>query len=329
MKSSVIRIVTLLPLSCLSGCGGQQSVFAPRGPQAAEIAQLGWLLIAGGAAVLLIVCTALWFAVRGGADARLRLARPSTVIALGVAFPTVVLSALLLYSLSLTRLSSSAGASSALRIEVVGEQWWWRVFYTQPDGSRVAAANEIRVPVGSSVEFELTSPDVIHSFWVPNLGGKVDMIPGRTTRLRLRADREGVFRGQCAEYCGGPHAWMAFSVIATSTEDHETWLAREAAPAIEPESETARRGHKLFMGAGCGACHAIRGTPANGTIGPDMTHIGSRRAIAAELLPMTQANLARFVTDGQLLKPGNRMPPFRIFSQNDLDAVATYLHGLR
>ena len=329
MKSSVIRVVALVPLGILAGCRGEQSIFAPHGPHAAEIAQLGWLLIAGGAAVLLVVCIALWFAIRGGANVRLRLARPSAVIALGIAFPAVTLSALLLYGLWLTRISSLSGASPAVRIEVVGEQWWWRVSYIRPDGTRVASANEIRIPVGQEVAFELSSPDVIHSFWVPNLGGKVDMIPGRTTRLRLRADRPGVFRGQCAEYCGGPHAWMSMRVLALTPEDHEAWLARESEPAGQPSNEAERRGSTLFVAAGCGACHTIRGMQATGTIGPDLTHVGSRRAIAAELLPMTQANLARFIVDGPTLKPGNRMPPFRIFSRDDLDAVASYLHGLR
>ena len=326
---SIVRVMLFVPLGGLAACGGEQSIFAPRGPQATEIAQLGWLLIAGGAVILLIVCAALWLAIRGAAAARSRLASPSAVVGLGIAFPAVTLSALLVYSLWLTRTNTASGPSPAVRIEIVGEQWWWRVSYVRPDGVRVASANEIRIPAGEAVALELTSPDVIHSFWVPNLGGKVDMIPGRTTRLRLRADRPGVFRGQCAEYCGGPHAWMATRVVAMTPEDYEAWLVREAAPAGEPRDDVERRGRALFLGAGCGACHAVRGTQAGGTIGPDLTHVGSRRAIAAELLQMTQANLARFIVDGQTLKPGNRMPPFRIFSRDDLDAVATYLHGLR
>jgi cytochrome c oxidase subunit 2 len=325
----IVRLMLFVPLGNLGACGGDQSIFAPRGPQAEEIAQLGWLLIGGGALVLLVVCAALWLAIRGADAVRLRLASPSAVIVLGIAFPAVTLSALLFYSLWLTRTNAASGASPARLIEVVGEQWWWRVAYVRPDGVRVASANEIRIPVGEAVTLELTSPDVIHSFWVPNLAGKVDMIPGRTTRLRLRADRPGVFRGQCAEYCGGPHAWMATRVVAMTPEDYEAWVTRQAAPAGEPRDDAERRGRALFIGAGCGACHAIRGTEASGTIGPDLTHVGSRRAIAAELLEMTKANLARFIVDGQTLKPGNRMPPFRIFSRDDLDAVATYLHGLR
>ncbi|MGH6767974.1 MAG: cytochrome c oxidase subunit II [Xanthobacteraceae bacterium] len=327
--SPSIRAAPLTLLGALAGCASEQSIFAPHGPQAADIAQLGWILIAGAAFVLLVVCAALWVAICGGSTARSRLARSSAVIGLGIVFPAVTLSALLLYSVWLTRTSIETRASSGVRVEVVGEQWWWRVTYVRPDGARTASANEIGIPVGQAVEFELTSPDVIHSFWVPNLGGKVDMIPGRTTRLRLRADRPGVFRGQCAEYCGGPHAWMAIRVVARTQADHDAWVAREAAPAVKPATDMERRGQALFLGAGCGACHTIRGTQANGTIGPDLSHIGSRRAIAAELLPMTQANLARFIVDGQALKPGNRMPPFRIFSRDDLNAVAAYLHGLR
>lgn len=316
-------------LGVLTGCAGDQSMFAPSGPQAGSIAQLGWFLVAFASVVLLVVCIALWLAIRGNAPVRTWMGRPSAVVWLGIAFPAVALSALLLYGLTLTRTLAESGTNSSLRINIAGEQWWWRVSYIKADGTRVASANEIRIPVGETVAFELTSPDVIHSFWIPNLGGKVDMIPGRTTRLRLRADRPGTFRGQCAEYCGGPHAWMGTRVIAMMANEHNEWLSREAASAIDPETDVARQGGALFLAAGCGSCHTIRGTQATGTIGPDLTHVASRRAIGAELLPMTQANLARFITDGQVMKPGNRMPPFRIFSRSDLDAVAGYLFGLR
>ena len=329
MRRAEFRFVPLMLLALLGGCQEVQSVFAPHGPRAMEIAQLGRLLFAGGAIVLLVVCVAVWLAIRGGSSTRLRLASHSAVVVGGIVFPAVTLSALLGYDLWLTRTGVRAGTSPAIRIEVVGEQWWWRISYIGANGMRVASANEIRIPVGEEIEFELKSTDVIHSFWVPSLGGKVDMIPGRTTRLRLRADRPGVFRGQCAEYCGGPHAWMAMSVIAMTAEDYRTWLSGESAPAGEPETDVTRRGRALFLAAGCGACHAVRGTQATGALGPDLTHIGSRRAIGADILPMTQTNLARFIVDGQIIKPGNRMPPFRIFSPDELDAVATYLHGLR
>lgn len=323
-------VLPLLPIALLlAGCQEVQSIFAPQGPRAAEIAQLGWLLIAGGAAILLIVCFAIWLAIRGGASTRLWLASHAAVVCGGIVVPALTLSVLLGYDLWLMQANVRAGAAPATRIEVVGEQWWWRVSYAGAAEARVPSANEVRIPVGQDVEFELKSADVIHSFWVPNLGGKVDMIPGRTTRLRVSAERPGVFRGQCAEYCGGPHAWMAMTVIAMVPEDYAEWLSNEAAPAVEPQSDIARRGSALFVAAGCGSCHAVRGTRAIGTIGPDLTHIGSRRAIGADLLPMTHANLARFIVEGQVIKPGNRMPPFRIFTPAELDAVATYLLGLR
>jgi cytochrome c oxidase subunit 2 len=179
------------------------------------------------------------------------------------------------------------------------------------------------------VEFTLKSADVIHSFWLPSLGGKVDMIPGRVTRLRLMADRPGIFRGQCAEYCGGPHALMALEVVAMPAREFEEWLAWQASPAIEPADASARSGAALFVASGCGACHAIRGTPAAGVIGPDLTHIGARRSVGVDTLPMTQANVKRFIVDGQHIKPGNDMPPFRIFSEEQLEALSAYLVGLR
>jgi cytochrome c oxidase subunit 2 len=183
--------------------------------------------------------------------------------------------------------------------------------------------------VGRTVLFELRSADVIHSFWVPSLGGKVDMIPGRTTFLRLRADRAGVFRGQCAEYCGGPHALMALEVVAMEPADFDVWLQDQARPAADPESPIAGQGRELFLTAGCGACHAVRGTGAAGTIGPDLTHLGSRRSVGVDTASMSVAAIARFMTEGQHIKPGNRMPPFRIFAPYDLHAIATYLAALR
>jgi cytochrome c oxidase subunit 2 len=314
----------------LAGCENVQSVLAPHGPRALQIAQLAWILFAVGLLVLLVVTAALWLAISGTPEIRTRLAGPAAVVLGGIVFPAVTLTALLGFDLWLTHAGlRAAGGSTAHRIEVVGEQWWWRVAYLGADGNRVMSANEIRIPVGRDVEFTLKSADVIHSFWVPSLGGKVDMIPGRTTRLRVSADRAGVFRGQCAEYCGGPHALMAITVIAMPVDDYEAWQAQEAEPAAEPTTGAGQRGRDLFLSAGCGACHTVRGIDAIGTIGPDLTHVGSRRSIGADTLAMTPANVARFIVDNQHIKPGNKMPPFRIFLPDELDAVATYLVGLR
>jgi len=314
----------------LSGCGDNQSVLNPKGPDAVELAHLSWLLFIGGTAILLLVVVAAALAIFGPPRARAAIASPNMVVWAGIAFPIVVLTALLTYGVWLTRSQQAHVAdNTAVRIAVVGEQWWWRIAYRDAQGAPIPTANEIRIPVGRAVIFELTSADVIHSFWVPSLAGKIDMIPGRTTYLRMKADHAGVFRGQCAEYCGGPHALMAFEVVAMPQDEFETWLQQQAAPAATPTAENALRGRDLFLAAGCGACHAVRGTAAAGTIGPDLTHLGSRRSVGIDTAKMSEDNVARFIRDGQHVKPGNLMPPFRVFAPPDLAAVSAYLTGLR
>ena len=314
----------------LGGCGDNQSVLNPKGPDALELAHLSWLLFIGGTAILLLVFVVAALAIFGSPRARAAIASPHTVVWAGIALPIVVLTALLVYGVWLTRSQQAHVADdTALRIEVVGEKWWWRVAYRDSRGALIHSANEIRIPVGRSVLFTLTSADVIHSFWVPSLAGKIDMIPGRTTYLRLSADHAGIFRGQCAEYCGGPHALMAFNVVAMPPHEFEAWLEQQAAAAVAPTAASAQRGRDLFLAAGCGACHTVRGTAAVGTIGPDLTHLGSRRSVGIDTAAMTEDNVARFIRDGQHVKPGNLMPPFRIFAPADLAAVAAYLTGLR
>ena len=313
----------------LAGCGtGIQSVLSPHGAQAGQIATLAWTLFAGGAIVLVIVIAATAFALRGSTRMRVLLAKDRTILALGLAFPVVVLSLLLGYGIFLMRAQLTVSDAGATRIEIVGEPWWWRVAY-ETIGGRVASANEIRIPVGRQVTFTLKAADVIHSFWVPSLGGKVDMIPGRTTYLRLTAERAGTYRAQCAEYCGGSHALMALAVIAMPPAEYDDWLAREAALALLPTGPQERRGRDLFLAAGCGSCHAVRGTPAVGVIGPDLTHLGSRRSVGIDTLPLDATNLVRFIVDGQHIKPGNAMPPFRNLSDDEASAIAAYLLGLR
>jgi cytochrome c oxidase subunit 2 len=197
----------------------------------------------------------------------------------------------------------------------VGEQWWWRVRY-----AGFETANEIRVPVGRPVVLELKSADVIHSFWVPVLAGKLDMIPGRTNVLRVRADRAGEFRGQCAEYCGGPHAFMALYVVALEEKSFEKWA--------ESQRQPSDKANPLFVSR-CGACHTVRGTAAAGTRGPDLTHIGSRLSIGAGLLPNNTGALAAWIASSQHLKPGNLMPSFEDFSGQELRELAAYLEGLK
>jgi cytochrome c oxidase subunit 2 len=305
-----------------------QSVLSPHGQQAAQIATLAWVLFAVSTIILLLVIGATWFAMRGGARWRSVLAHERTVIGLGLILPVVVLTLLLGYGVLLMRAQIPTGhADDAVQIEVTGLQWWWRVVYA--GSAPIESANEVRIPVGRPVTFTLKATDVIHSFWVPSLGGKVDMIPGRVTRLQLTAERPGIYRGQCAEYCGGPHALMALNVVAMPQAEYDSWIAREAGPARTPATEPQQRGQQLFLAAGCGTCHTVRGTDAIGTIGPDLTHIGDRRSVGVDTLPLTAEHVTRFIHDGQHIKPGNRMPEFRIFSADEHAALAAYLIGLR
>jgi len=328
MKSHLQRLALGGTLLLLAGCGTDvQSVMTPRGTQAGQIATLAWIVFAFGAVVLALVVVAVWLAIRGSTRVRAALAQDRAIVALGLIFPAVTLTLLLGYGVWLMRAQlGPATPADAVRIEVIGEQWWWRVAY---GGAETASANEIRIPVGRPVHFTLKATDVIHSFWVPSLGGKVDMIPGRTTGLRLTAEREGIYRGQCAEYCGGPHALMAFEVVALPSAEYDAWLARETAPARVPSNDEEQRGQSLFIAAGCGACHAVRGTSATGFIGPDLTHIGSRRSVGIDTMPLTAENITRFIAHGQHVKPGNRMPEFRIFSVAEQAALAAYLLSLR
>jgi cytochrome c oxidase subunit II len=315
----------------LGGCTSDvQSVMIPGSLQARQIAELAWLLFGLGTFVLVVVIVTLMLAVRGPLRVRQALARESTVIWLGIAFPAVTLTVLLVYGVWVTRsqLNLSEGGGT-VGIEVVGEQWWWRVVYRSPTGPHIAGANEIRIPVGSPVTLKLKAADVIHSFWVPSLGGKVDMIPGRTTQLQLTVDRPGIYRGQCAEYCGGPHALMTMDVIAMPSSDYAVWLERAAAMPATPETEIGLRGRSIFLAAGCGACHTVRGTAATGSVGPDLTHIGARRSVGVDTLPLTRENLMRFIVDGQHVKPGNLMPEFRILQPQQLEALASYLLSLK
>lgn len=330
-----MKHAVLLPfLFCLAwavaGCGGNQSVLDPKSGPAAELTQLSWILFALGAFVLLIVVVAIALACAGTQTVRSALASHAMVVSGGIAFPVIVLTILLGYGVWLTGGSQARlNEGASLRIKIVGEQWWWRIAYEERGGRSIASANELRIPVGRPALLELTSADVIHSFWVPSLAGKLDMMPGRITRLRLEANVSGIFRGQCAEYCGGPHALMAFEVVAMPPEEFDAWLASQAAPADDPATPAAQRGRELFLSAGCGACHSVRGTEAVGTIGPDLTHLGSRRSVGLDTNQLSAATIANFIHDGQHIKPRNLMPPYRIFTPSDLSALSIYLAELK
>jgi cytochrome c oxidase subunit 2 len=324
-QRSILAAVASLPLG---GCQWMQSALAPAGPHAESVALLSWIMFIGAALIFLLVMILTAFACLAGRPRARWLSHRAVIIGGGGVFPIVTLSALLVHGLSLSGSLGMPGAP-ALRIEIVGEQFWWRVHYLDAAGRReVVSANEVRVPVGAPIELLLSSRDVIHSFWVPSLAGKLDMIPGRVTSLRFAAQRPGIYRGQCAEYCGGQHALMAFYVVAMENAAFDDWYARQSAPAPEPASALAVQGRTVFIENGCGACHAVRGTPATGTIGPDLSHVGSRVSLAAGTFPNNQGTLAGWIASSQHLKPGNLMPSFANLRGEELRALAAYLGGL-
>jgi cytochrome c oxidase subunit 2 len=257
---------------------------------------------------------------------------PWLIIGGGTVLPTITLAALLTYALAMMPDLLAPPSGEHLKIAVSGEQWWWRVRYPAPAGaagSSVELANEVRLPVGMPVSFEVESPDVVHSFWIPSLGGKIDMIPGRTNRLTLEPTRTGVFRGVCAEYCGTSHALMAFDVVVLEPHEYTAWLQGQREPAHPPAHAEARRGQELFLANGCGACHTVRGTLADGTVGPDLTHVGSRMSLGAGTLPNDLESLVRWLSHTQTIKPGATMPAFGMLPSEDLRALAIYLDGLK
>jgi cytochrome c oxidase subunit 2 len=322
------RLAAAGALLATSGCAGVQSALAPAGREAERIASLTWWMTAGALVVWIGVIALAWWCARvQGRAFRIRLDRWLIVVG-GVVVPIVVLTILLIYGLAwLPPLVARAPAGS-LQVVVTGEQWWWRVRYLRGDGDAIDTANEIRVPVGEPVQFLLDSDNVIHSFWIPSLAGKMDMIPGRITHLAMRPMRTGTFRGACAEYCGLSHAQMAFDVAVVDRSAFEAWLRHQASPAQAPAGPLADPGRALFFASGCGACHTIRGTSAAGLVGPDLTHVGSRRSLAAGALRNDRWAFERWLTAPEHVKPGAHMPRFGMLPAEDIRALAAYLESL-
>ena len=314
---------------------GAHSALDPAGPQAAAIKAWLWDPMYAAAVVTFVLVTGalLWAAFRrrdgGEAPTDPRHERRLTRAVGGATVATIIIVfAVLVLDGAMTHATSGA-PSDALRITVTGHQWWWEVQYPGHSADEIATtANEIHIPVGRPVVVELRSPDVIHSFWVPSLGPKRDLIPGRTNTLRLQADRPGSYRGQCAEFCGHQHAKMAFAVIAEPADRFDAWLRQQRAAAATPPDSLAQRGEQVFLAASCPLCHSVSGTPAGGRIGPDLSHLASRQTIAAGTRPNTRGNLAGWILDPQSIKPGTRMPPTAL-SSADLHALLAYLESLR
>lgn len=322
-------ILILLALLPVTAPGQVQSVLHPKGEDAALIAEISWILFIGGGLIFFVVILLAGIALFAPQPRREWLSHRSLIIGGGIAFPVAVLSALLVYTFSSDTVAGKR-EPAAIRIEVTGELWWWRVRYLDAAGKvLLESANEIHLPVGKSAEVLLKSTEVIHSFWVPNLAGKLDLIPGRINRLRLQADAPGSFRGQCAEYCGAQHAKMALYVIAEEPPAFEAWLAAQMRPAATPRDDLQHLGQRLFLDNRCGQCHTVRGTAAAGKLGPDLTHVGSRASLAAGTLPNNPGTIAGWLTGSQQIKPGSRMPSFNQFSGHELRGLAAYLASLQ
>jgi cytochrome c oxidase subunit 2 len=310
-------------------------VLDPAGPFAGPIQTVAWVLFVMAAVVMVVVLVALGVALFGPRKWKRRVGGERLIWIAGLVFPVVVLTGLLIYGLTTTARVADAPKPGEMRVRVTGEMWWWRVAYLDDQGREIVQdANEVHIPAGQPVVFELESADVIHSFWVPRLGGKTDMIPGRRNFMRLQADAPGTYGGQCAEYCGGPHALMGLVVVAHAPDDYSAWLERQSRPAAAVPSAQGPlalidQGRNVFAASGCAACHTIRGTEANGLAGPDLTHVGSRQTLGAGILPNNQGTMAGWISDSQSLKPGNRMPSYAVLSGQDVRAVAAYLESLK
>ncbi len=316
----------------LTGCG-RQSPLSPHSPASQDIADLWWWML-GAAAIVFLGALALlaigWFRRdRRGLPVIGESERANTrlVLAFGMVLPAVVL--IVLFAVSNLYVIHDTEApdpkSTALTISVIGHQWFWEVRYP---GTRAVTANEVYIPAGARVNVIARSADVIHSFWVPELNRKIDMIPGHSNRVLLYADRPGVYRGQCAEFCGLQHANMAMAVHAQPWPQFRRWLRNMARPAAAPSDPLRRRGEQVFLSSTCAGCHTIRGTPAAGEVGPDLTHLATRGTLAALTIPNNRRELAAWIRDPQHIKPGNKMPGLNL-NHRDLRALVAYLSGLR
>jgi cytochrome c oxidase subunit 2 len=328
------RALLLVPLALLlAACSGSPSTLDAKGPEAGRIASLSWLMFGAAAVVFVVVTVLLLIAI-------LRARRPETaaadpqdrrtllwVIIGGAVIPAVVLLTLMILSVMVEN-ANAAPETAPITVEVIGHRWWWEVHY--PD-QHITTANEMHIPVGQPVLMKVTSADVIHSFWVPQLRSKIDMMPGQTNTFPIQADQAGSYRGECGEYCGQQHAHMAFMVVAESADDYNRWVANQQKPAPDPDANkqpTIFEGQQAFLGSSCVYCHTIQGTNASGTLGPDLTHIASRATIGAGILPNTPGNLAGWIINSQAIKPGNLMPPMDL-DPNQLQSILAYLETLQ
>jgi cytochrome c oxidase subunit 2 len=308
------------------------------GIRAHSIALLAWFMMIVAVIVILVVTGLLLAGIwrRRATSAELpgvtMVSRPqggASWIYIGVGVSTGVLFATMIWTvITLADTSNPPPGAPAVRLQVTGHQWWWEVRYLDDNPSReFSTANEIRIPVGKIVEVDLRAGDVIHSFWVPALAGKTDLIPGQENKTWIEADHAGIYRGQCGEYCGEQHAHMAFDVVASPPDQFDAWRSQQLRGASEISDEHVKTGENLFF-AKCGICHTVRGTRAGGVLGPDLTHVMSRMTIGAATLPNTPAQLAAWIADPQHIKPGNAMPTLSL-SAPEMTSIRQYVETLR
>ena len=325
------RGILRLALLAAAGCQGRYSALDRAGPEATRVTSLHWWMfwICSAVSAAIVAALAVALVRPAGSPTPDGERQRTRAIVAATAVSTLLLFVFLVASVWAGRAIVTPAGPGSLEIQIVGHQWWWEVRYPGPSASAaVTTANEIHVPVGRPVRLLLSSGDVIHSFWAPNLNGKKDLIPGRPTVHLFRADRPGVFEGRCAEFCGYQHAHMGFLVIAEPAAEFQAWLEAQRRPAAEPSDPATRHGRQVFLASPCVVCHTIRGEGAFGHKAPDLTHLASRRTIAADTLPNTAGYLAGWVLDSQRAKPGNRMPP-NVLSADDLLDLVSYLGALR
>ncbi len=336
MTRRLAHLAALAAALAGSGCVGWQSALDPHAVQARTLTHVMVFFIVVCTVVWVVVMGVLLMALRrrhrpqgdaGGGTGEAGERRLRRTVSAGVIATAAIVSVLTVVSVVAAG-RITAGDPNALVIRVRGFQFWWEVTYTdaRPDQTFLSA-NEIHVPVGRPVRIELSAADVIHSFWVPNLAGKQDLIPGRGNEVNFTVERAGIYRGQCAEFCGLQHARMAFMVIADEPAAFEAWRAAQLAPAAVRTGAEEAAGRQVFVARACSACHTVRGTPAGGTLGPDLTHVASRRTIGAGLLQTTRGSFAAWIADPQTLKPGNTMPMVAL-SADELKAVSAYMASL-
>jgi cytochrome c oxidase subunit 2 len=320
----------ILPRISIILASSAQSIFEPASPQAEKILGLTYAFIIAALGVLLLVISltvyiAIKFGKKGNNIEPRQVSSNRKLEIAMIAGPLLLVIGFFVWSVNVVSAVLPDKGLQKPDIIITGHQWWWQAEYP---GTKVTTANEIHLPVGKKLLLQLDAADVIHDWWVPALGGKMDMIPGRSNYLWVTITKQGIYDGACSEFCGQQHAWMRIKVVAQSPADYKAWLNAHALASVIPTDTVARAGAALFMNASCSSCHHISGTAANGLQGPDLTHFASRSTMLAGMMDNTPVNVDKWLTDPQKVKPGAHMPRF-IFSKDSIQAITAYLSQLK